>query len=108
VSTEDCDTISAALSIIRRLEKRWNPRYILLDQSSTEAKSINAAFPGLHAGEQECDIILCSVHVMRIWMAKIYHAQTRDMMILAMHKRTKIGCEMLIQQAIDNCPVPTI
>ncbi|CAB4477296.1 unnamed protein product [Rhizophagus irregularis] len=25
-----------------------------------------------------------------------------------MHKRTKIGCEKLIQEAINNCPVPTI
>jgi hypothetical protein len=29
-------------------------------------------------------------------------------MIAAMHKRTKIGCEKLIQEAINNCPVPTI
>ncbi|RHZ45070.1 hypothetical protein Glove_692g37 [Diversispora epigaea] len=29
-------------------------------------------------------------------------------MIQAMYKRTKIGCEVLIQQAIEECPVPTI
>ncbi|PKY34821.1 hypothetical protein RhiirB3_476066 [Rhizophagus irregularis] len=27
---------------------------------------------------------------------------------LAMHKRTRIGCEKLTQEAINNCPVPTI
>ena len=25
-----------------------------------------------------------------------------------MHKRTKIGCEKLLQDAIDSCPVPAI
>ncbi|PKC58464.1 hypothetical protein RhiirA1_541059 [Rhizophagus irregularis] len=29
-------------------------------------------------------------------------------MIAAMHKRTKISCKKLIQEAINNCPVPTI
>jgi hypothetical protein len=29
-------------------------------------------------------------------------------MIAAMHKRTKIGCENLVQDAINNCPVPSI
>ncbi|RHZ74345.1 hypothetical protein Glove_226g32 [Diversispora epigaea] len=29
-------------------------------------------------------------------------------MIQAMYKRTKIGCEVLIQQAIDECPISTI
>ena len=29
-------------------------------------------------------------------------------MIAAMHKRTKISCEKLIQDAIDICLVPTI
>ena len=29
-------------------------------------------------------------------------------MIAAMHKRTKIGCESLIQDAINHCPVPSI
>lgn len=29
-------------------------------------------------------------------------------MIAAMHKRTKIGCESLVQDAIDKCTVPSI
>jgi hypothetical protein len=29
-------------------------------------------------------------------------------MVFAMHKRTRIGCEDIIQQAISQCPVPTI
>ena len=79
-----------------------------MDQSATEANSIKQVFPGLHGGEQECDIILCTVHVMRTWMAKIYDTKARETMILAMHKKTKIGCEQLIQEAIRLCSVPAI
>lgn len=84
------------------------PRYVLSDQSSIEAKSIKRTFPGIIAGEQECQILLCVVHVMRLWMQKIHDKNTRDIMIAAMHKRTKIGCENLVQDAINRCPVPTI
>ena len=41
-------------------------------------------------------------------MQKIHEKKTRDTMIAAMHKRTKIGCESLIQDAINHCPVPSI
>jgi len=107
VSSEDSDTISKALKIIRSY-CHWSPRYVLMDQSSIEAKSIKKAFPGINAGEQECEVILCTVHVMRTWMSKIYEKETRNIMIAAMHKRTKIGCENLIQNAINNCTVPAI
>ncbi|PKK39102.1 hypothetical protein RhiirC2_805484 [Rhizophagus irregularis] len=45
---------------------------------------------------------------MRLWMSKIYDEKTRDVMVAAMHKRTKIGCEKLIQEAIDNCTVSSV
>ncbi|PKY57815.1 hypothetical protein RhiirA4_510990 [Rhizophagus irregularis] len=108
VSNEDCDTVSEALKIVRSSFCRWIPRYILSDQSSIEAKAIKKAFPGISAGEQECEVILCVVHVIRTWMTKIYEKQTRDVMNAAMHKRTKIGCEKLVQDAINDCPVLTI
>jgi hypothetical protein len=41
-------------------------------------------------------------------MSKIYDKKTRDYMIMAMHKRTKIGCEKVIQDTLDACPVPAI
>ena len=107
-STEDADTVTEALRIIRNKCCRWSPRYVLSDQSSIEAKSIKRTFPGIIAGEQECQILLCVVHVMRLWMQKIHDKNTRDIMIAAMHKRTKIGCENLVQDAINRCPVPTI
>jgi hypothetical protein len=108
VSSEDGDTISKALRIIRDSYCRWSPRYILSDQSSIEAKSIKQAFPGVNAGEQECEVILCVVHIMRTWMTRIYDKKTRDVMVAAMHKRTKIGCEQLMQSAINKYPVPAI
>ena len=81
---------------------------MLLDQSSVEANSIAATFSGLRAGEQECDVIFCTVHVWRTWISKIYEPKTRDKMNEAMHKKMKIGCELLVQQAINECPVSTI
>ena len=107
VSNEDADTVSKALKIIRNY-CCWLPRYILSDQSSIEAKGIKMAFPGISAGEQECEVIICVVHVMRTWMTKIYDKKTRDSMVAAMHKRTKIGCEKFIEDAIESCSVPAI
>ena len=45
---------------------------------------------------------------MRTWMTKIYETKVRRKMIHVLHKITKIGCDELIQQAIDECQVPTI
>jgi hypothetical protein len=45
---------------------------------------------------------------MQTWMSKIHEKKPRDVMITAMHKKTKIGYEKLIQDAINNCTVPTI
>ena len=81
---------------------------ILSDQSSIKAKSIKKAFSGIAVGEQECEIILYVVHIMRTWITRIYDKNTRNTMIVVMHKRTRIGYEQLIQDAINNCSVLTI
>ena len=86
MSSEDADTVTEALVIIRNKCCRWSPRYILSDQNNIEAKSIKKTFPGIIAGEQECQILLCHVvHVMRIWMQKFYDKKTRDVMIAVLH-----------------------
>lgn len=103
VAGEDSKTVSKGLNGIRQLAPKWQPRYMLPDQSSVESNSIMNVFPGVANGEQECGIIWCTVHVMRTWMRKITHDEARSKMVLAMHKRTKIGCEQMIQQAIDLC-----
>lgn len=108
VSNEDSETIAEGLRIIRNKCPRWSPRYFLLDQSSAEANSIKQVFPGLRGGEQECEIILCTVHIMRTWISKIYEKKTRETMVLAMHKTTRIGCDQLLQEAINTCPVSAI
>src|SRR6266496_1525746 len=36
-------------------------------------------------------------------MSKIYEKKTQQKMLNAMHKRTKIRCENLIQEAINKC-----
>ncbi|EXX56976.1 hypothetical protein RirG_211430 [Rhizophagus irregularis DAOM 197198w] len=104
---EDSDTVAEALKKIRSY-CHWTFCYILSDQSSVEFKSVKIVFSGVNTGEQECEVLLCVVHIMRTWMSKIHEKKPRDVMIAAMHKRTKIGCEKLIQEAINNCPVPTI
>jgi hypothetical protein len=108
MSSESCETISQALKIIRDSYCHWSPQYVLSDLSSIKAKSIKKVFPGINNGEQECEVILCVVHIMRLWMSKIYDKKTRDVMVAAMHKRTKIGCKKLVQKAIDNCTVSSI
>ena len=74
MSEEDGDTISRALKIIRNSCCHWSPRYILSDQSSIEAKSIRIAFSGVDAGEQQCEVILCIIHIRII---KIYEKSLR-------------------------------
>ncbi|RHZ62891.1 hypothetical protein Glove_334g17 [Diversispora epigaea] len=60
VSNKDSDTIVEALKTIRRFA------------SNIEANSIKMAFPEFKNGEQECDTIFCTVHLVRTWMTKIY------------------------------------
>ena len=45
---------------------------------------------------------------MRTWISKIYEKKTRETMVLAMHKITKIGCKQLLQEAINTCPISII
>ncbi|GBB95980.1 hypothetical protein RclHR1_02660001, partial [Rhizophagus clarus] len=108
LNKEDSVTIAKGLKIARRFAHHWSPRYFLSDQSNIESNSIRMAFPGLKNGEQDCDIIFCTVYIMRTWMNKIYDKKTRQKMIHAMHKRTKIGCKDLVQQAINECSIMTI
>ncbi|RIA81772.1 hypothetical protein C1645_836427 [Glomus cerebriforme] len=70
--------------------------------SNIEFNAIKIAFLDFKNGEQECDILFCTVHVMRTWMNKIYKKKTRQKMLLAMHKRMRIGCESLIQEVINE------
>ena len=108
VSREDGDTVAEAIKIVRSNCRHWMPRYVLMDQSNIEANAFKKAFPGLQAGEQECETIFCTVHTMRTWMRRIYEKTVRDKMVMAMHKTTKIGCERLVAEAINQSSIPDI
>lgn len=108
VNGEDSPVVVEALKKIRSFVTGWIPRYMLSDQSAVEANAIRTVFRGLKAGETECDVILCTVHVMRTWMRRIYVPEIRSKMILAMHKRTRLGCEDLVKEAIASCSVPAV
>ena len=56
----------------------------------------------------ECSVVLCTVHVMRTWMSKIYGDDARSKMVLAMHRRTRAGCEENIHQAIHLAPTQAV
>jgi len=102
---EDSKAVSKGLQAIRQLVPGWQPRYMLIDQSGIESNGIMDVFPGLTNGEQECSVIWCTVHVMRTWMRKITHAETKSKMLLAMHKQTRAGCSEAVRQAIAHCDV---
>ncbi|PKB92565.1 hypothetical protein RhiirA5_444217, partial [Rhizophagus irregularis] len=76
INNENADTVAEALTIIRNKYCHWSSRYILADHSNIEAKSIKKTFSGIDAGEQECQVLLCVVHVMRMWMQKINEKKT--------------------------------
>jgi hypothetical protein len=105
---EDGRAIANGLREIRRLVPNWQPRYMLVDQSSIECSGIMEAFPGVANGEQQCSILWCSVHVMRTWMRKVTHTGAKSKMLLAMHKKTKVGCQEMIEQAISCCDAPHV
>jgi len=41
---------------------KYQPQYIMTDDSAIEQRAIRLAFPGLNTGEQEVTRLLCSVH----------------------------------------------
>src|SRR6185503_17877580 len=60
------------------------------------------------AGEQECEIIFCTVHIIQTWMRRIYEKTVKDKMVMAMHRTTKIGCEQLVAEAVSLSSVPDV
>ena len=104
VSNEDSEIVSLGLKKAREFAPKWTPRYMLTDDSQIEQNAIGIAFPGIEAGEQTVDVLLCTVQVMQNWNRKIYHKPTWVKMIHALHKTTRIGCQQLVDEAISQCP----
>ena len=73
---QKAETVADALRAIKKMchevtGRSWCPRYFLMDQSNAEALAVQMAFPGLAGGEQNVDILWCSVHVRRTWDRRI-------------------------------------
>jgi len=87
---------------------KWQPRYIMTDDSAIEQRVIRLAFPGLNAGEQEVTHLLCSVHSNRTLLRSdankpIYQLLKHAMYCFTETKNREL-CEQAIQAAttIDN------
>ena len=90
---------------------KWQPRYVMTDDSAIEQRAIRLAFPGLHVGEQEVDHLLCSVHSNRTLLRRLGSNTSKPIYQLlkhAMYCFTQIKnrelCEQVVKAAstIDN------
>ena len=110
---EDSSGVGAGLKAIKNIvnsigPKKWEPRYFVIDQSHIEMNGIKMAFKGIpNRGErvdcleQNVSIFFCKVHVMRTWIRRIGQVQSvLQGMIKAMHKKTLIGAQMEVDNAI--------
>jgi hypothetical protein len=60
---QSSDTLAIGLKQIRKwCGNRRLLRYMLTDDSAGEQSAVKKGFPGLKAGEQKVDHLLCSVH----------------------------------------------
>ncbi len=93
------------LNIIRKFVKeaglQWYPMYFVIDQSATEAKSIRDCFRGILEGEVEIKIFYCRVHLIRTLTRRIKSKAVRTIMIKAMDKVSKLGCEQALKEAMS-------
>ena len=106
VSGEEQVIIAKGLQIIKQWSQIWIPRYFIIDLSSIEENALNIAFPGLQAGEQEVGIFYCTWHSRKALQQNLQSfGDSYDIMLQAMYKLTRIGCEQLIQNAIAKLPL---
>ena len=87
---------------------RWDPHYIVTDDSNVEKKAVRDAFPGLAAGGTQPLHLLCKVHFERT-IRKHFpgddNAATRDLLLMALrNNRTKASCLQSLEAAIEKCP----
>jgi len=106
VSGEEQHTVAKGLQVIKRWARSWQPRYFIIDQSAVEENAVNYAFRGIEAGEQNVTIFYCTWHCRRTLQRRLesfgkgYH-----LMLQAMYKITRTGCEQLVHQAIARLPL---
>lgn len=87
---------------------RWKLRYFLTDDSAAEQRAVAIAFPGLTAGEQEVDQLLCRKRSERTMDRKLAGARNKAAkghLYQALYFRhSAIGCEQSIEAAIHAAP----
>ena len=105
VERENGEIIAEGLKHIKQwCHGKWQPRYILTDDSAIEQRAIRLSFPGLNAGEQEVTHLLCSVHSNRTLLRRlgsIAHKPLYQLLKQAMFCFTGIRNRELCEQAIQ-------
>ncbi|KAF8416903.1 hypothetical protein BGX38DRAFT_1335203 [Terfezia claveryi] len=85
------------------VDSKWQPRYIMTDDSAIEQRTIRLAFPGLNAGEQEVAHLLCSVHSNRTLLQRLgsnTHKSIYQLLKHAMYCFTEIKNRELCEEVI--------
>lgn len=108
VSDTNSSTIAQALRLVRQLAPSWRPRYILTDRSPAVTAGIETTFPRATHGEQqeeqqECEVIFSTTHTMQVWKRSIADPQALQMMMQALHCRTRFGFEYMIEKVLSGC-----
>ena len=104
VERENGEIIAEGLKHIKHwCAGKWQPRYVLTDNSAIEQRAIRLAFPGLTAGELEVEHLLCSVHSNRTLLRRLgsdAHKPIYQLLKHAMYCLTKIKNRELCDQAV--------
>ena len=108
VSAKEQNIVAKGLQVLKHWVITWRPRYFLIDQSAIEERAINQIFPGIIAGKQNIGIFYCTWHCQRTLQRNLEsYGKGYELMLQAMYKTTRIGCEQVIQEAITMLPLET-
>lgn len=106
VSGEEHNIVAKGLGILKGWAASWTPRYFIIDMSAIEENAVEQTFRGLIAGEQEVGIFYCTWHSRKALQRNLESfGKGYELMLQAMYKITRIGCEQLIQEAMARLPL---
>ncbi|KAK3824504.1 MAG: hypothetical protein J3R72DRAFT_17104 [Linnemannia gamsii] len=110
VNVVDSSTISQALRLVRQLAPSWQPRYILTDRMPAVIAGIETTYPRTtqEKEQQQCEILFSTTHTMQIWNHGIADPQARRKMTQALHCRTRLGYEYMVNKASSDCEEPVV
>ena len=106
VSGKEQSIVTKGLQVLKRWAQIWKSRYFIVDLSSIEENAIYCTFRGLEAGEQEVGVFYCTWHSRQALYRNLgSYGKGYELMLQAMYKFTRIGCEQLVEQAIRKLPL---